>query len=126
MHKTPTTDSEDALNYQEQVTGRPAWFVYMIGEEEFDGFNGTELLEAKGPRYIKFFNNDGTPKYWYVRSGGFNELIEQASAQSRMAERVKLSLTWHVADAKVAEFLREIFKDRGWNNITVRHTPPAP
>jgi len=39
-------------------------------------------------------------------------------------EQLGLPLTWHVADAKVASFLREIFEDEGWNNITVRHTPP--
>ncbi len=47
-YKTPTSESDRAKAYQEQVTGRPAWWVYMIGEVEFDGFNGRELLEAKG------------------------------------------------------------------------------
>jgi hypothetical protein len=124
-YKKPTTDSEDALNYQEQVTGRPAWWVYMIGKLEFDGFNGKELLEAKGPGYCSFFNADGTPKYWYKNSGKFNEMMEQAKNQSKMAQRLGLPVTWHVADAEVAEFLREEFEGSGWNNITVRHTPPA-
>src|SRR6218665_289648 len=63
-YKKPTTRSKDSLDYQEQVTGRPAWWVYMIGEVEFDGLKGKELLEAKGPGYCSFFNADGTPKYW--------------------------------------------------------------
>jgi hypothetical protein len=124
-YKTPTTDSKNSLDYQEQVTGRPAWWVYMIGEVEFDGFKARELLEAKGPGYCSFFNADGTPKYWYRNSGKFDEMMRQAADQSRMAQQVGLPVTWHVADANVAKFLGEIFKKNGWNNITVRHTQPA-
>jgi hypothetical protein len=86
----------------------------------------TELLEAKGPGYCSFFNTDGTPKYWYVKSGKFNQLMTQAGRQSRIAERLGLQVTWHVADAKIVEFLRKEFKRAGWNNITVHHTAPAP
>ena len=124
-YKKPTTDSEPSLRYQEQITGRPAWYVYRVEGLEFDGFNGKHLLEAKGPGYCDFFNRDGTPKYWYRISGGFKEMMTQAERQSKMAERFGLPVTWHVADAQVAKFLREIFVDRGWNNITVLHTRPA-
>lgn len=124
-YKTPTTKSKDSLDYQEQVTGRPAWWVYMIGKLEFDGIRGKELLEAKGPGYCSFFNADGTPKYWYRISGGFKEMMEQARKQSEAARKLGLPLTWHVADAKVAEFLRREFARRGWNNTTVRHTAPG-
>ena len=54
-YKKPTTGSKRSLDYQEQVTGRPAWWVYMIGQLEFDGFKLGELLEAKGPGYCSFF-----------------------------------------------------------------------
>jgi hypothetical protein len=77
-YKKPTNDSQRSLDYQEQITGRPAWYVYLIGKLEFDGFNGKELLEAKGPGYCSFFNPDGTPQYWYVNSGKFNQMMEQA------------------------------------------------
>jgi hypothetical protein len=125
VHKTPTTRSDDALGYQEQVTGQPAWRVYKIGDVEFDGFTGKELLEAKGPNYIKFFNKDGSPKYWYRNSGKFDEMVEQASNQSKTAERVGLPLVWHVADAQMMKFLRAIFEDRDLRNIDVRYTPPV-
>jgi hypothetical protein len=124
-YQKPTTSSKASLDYQEQVTGRPAWWVYRVGELEFDGIRGTELLEAKGPGYCSFFNADGTPKYWYVRSGKFNQMMTQARQQSKMAERLGLPVTWHVADAKIVEFLRKEFKRAGWKNITVHHTPPA-
>jgi hypothetical protein len=99
--------------------------VYEIDGVEFDGFTSKELQEAKGPNYVNFFKKDGTPQDWYVGSGKFDELMTQARNQSEMAKQVKLPLTWYVADAKVAEFLREIFEDKGWSNITVQHTRPA-
>src|SRR5690242_1569506 len=71
VYKTPTTKSKDALDYQEQVTGQPAWRVYMIGEVEFDSFTGKELIEAKGRGYKSFFEKDGTPKDWYKLSKGY-------------------------------------------------------
>ncbi|WPB75572.1 Tox-REase-5 domain-containing protein [Archangium violaceum] len=124
-YKKPTTESKRSLDYQEQVTGRPAWWVYMIGDLEFDGIKLGELLEAKGPGYCSFFNADGTPKYWFHASGGFTQMMEQAENQSKMAQRLGRPLSWHVADAKVAEYLRELFKGRGWKNITVHHTWPV-
>lgn len=123
-YKKPTTGSKRSLDYQEQVTGRPAWWVYMVGNLEFDGIKLGELLEAKGPGYCSFFEANGTPKSWYMASGGFKELMNQAGNQSKMAQRLGMPVSWHVADAKVAEFLRELFKDEGWTNITVHHTRP--
>ncbi|HYO72617.1 MAG TPA: Tox-REase-5 domain-containing protein [Archangium sp.] len=124
-YKKPTNESKRSQDYQEQVTGRPAWWVYMLGEVEFDGIKLGELLEAKGPGYCSFFNADGTPKYWYVKSGKFDEMLNQAADQSKMAQQSGLPVRWHVADAGVAEFLREIFEERGWKNITVHHTRPV-
>ncbi|OJT22571.1 hypothetical protein BO221_22665 [Archangium sp. Cb G35] len=124
-YKKPTTESKRSLDYQEQVTGRPAWWVYMIGELEFDGIKLGELLEAKGPGYCSFFNADGSPKSWYKKSGKFDEMMEQARKQSEAALQMGLPLAWHVADAKVAEFLRKEFTRRKWNNTTVHHTPAA-
>ncbi|WP_309892987.1 Tox-REase-5 domain-containing protein [Archangium sp.] len=125
-YKKPTTESERSLEYQEQITGRPAWYVYMVGPVEFDGFNGKQLLEAKGPGYCSFFNPDGTPKYWYVNSGKFDEMLKQTRNQSETARLLGLPVTWHVADAQVAKHLSKIFEKEGWNNITVRHTRPVP
>jgi hypothetical protein len=121
-YKKPTNESQQSLDYQEQITGRPAWYVYMVGILEFDGFNGVELLEAKGPGYCSFFNPDGTPRYWYVNSGKFKEMMRQAGRQSEAARDLGYPVAWHVADAKVAEFLRETFKDEGLDNITVHDT----
>ncbi|KFA88597.1 Tox-REase-5 domain-containing protein, partial [Archangium violaceum] len=124
-YKNPTNESKRSLDYQEQVTGRPAWWVYMIGKLEFDGIKLGELLEAKGPGYCSFFEADGTPKSWYKNSGKFDQMMEQAERQSKLAQQLGLPVVWHVADAKVAEFLRQEFTRRKWNNTTVHHTPLA-
>jgi hypothetical protein len=125
-YKKPTTGSKRSLDYQEQVTGRPAWWVYLVGKLEFDGFKLGELLEAKGPGYCSFFAADGTPKSWFEASGGFKQLMEQARNQSKAAQHLGLPVSWHVADANVAAYLRELFKDNEWDNITVHHTRPVP
>jgi len=100
--------------------------VYSVEGLEFDGFNGKHLLEAKGPGYCSFFNPDGTPKYWYVNSGKFAEMMDQAGKQAKKAQLLGLPVTWHVADAQVAKHLREIFETKDLDNITVRHTRPTP
>ncbi|MFL5357258.1 Tox-REase-5 domain-containing protein [Archangium sp.] len=121
-YKTPTTESEDALDYQEQVTGQPAWRVYLIDGMEFDSFTGKELLEAKGPGYKQFLEKDGTLKPWFEGGKGFQGLMEQARKQSRIAKTLKLPLIWHVAEPEFASFLRQRFRREGWDNIDVRDT----
>jgi hypothetical protein len=122
-YKTSTTESKRSLEYQEQITGRPAWYVYMVGKVEFDGFNGVELLEAKGSGYKSFLMKNGNAKPWYANGEGFKGLLEQAEKQSRLAKTLKLPLVWHVAEAEFASFLRTVFTSNGLDNITVRHTP---
>jgi hypothetical protein len=124
-YKKPTTESKRSLDYQEQVTGRPAWWVYMIGNLEFDGIKLGELLEAKGPGYCSFFDADGTPKSWFEASGGFTQLMEQAERQSKVAQQLGMPVSWHVADANVAKSLRKLFEREGWRNITIHYTRPV-
>lgn len=123
-YKTPTTHSPRALEYQEQVTRQPAWRVYMVGDLEFDGFTGLELLEAKGVGYKHFLTKDGTAQPWFRSSKGFHGLMKQADKQSKLAQRLNLRLVWHVAEEEFANFLRKAFKQRQLNNIDVRYTPP--
>ncbi|WP_235217059.1 Tox-REase-5 domain-containing protein, partial [Archangium violaceum] len=124
-YKKPTTESKQALDYQEQVTGRPAWYVYMVGEVEFDGFTGTALLEAKGGSYKNFLTKDGMAQPWFEAGKGFKELVEQARRQSQAARTLNVPVVWHVAEAQFAAFLRKLFTRNGWKNITVHHTPAA-
>ncbi|MFY0583786.1 Tox-REase-5 domain-containing protein [Cystobacter fuscus] len=92
---------------------------------EFDGFNGKELLEAKGASYKSFLMKDGTAQPWFEGGKGFKGLMEQAEKQSQLAKTLKLPLVWHVAEAEFAKFLRRVFIDNGLENIEVRHTPPT-
>jgi hypothetical protein len=124
-YKTSTTESKRSLEYQEQITGRPAWYVYMAGTVEFDGFNGAQLLEAKGRGYKNFIKKDGRLQPWYEAGKGFKALLEQARRQSTLAETLNVPVVWHVAEVEFANFLRKLFKQEGWTNITVRHTRPV-
>jgi hypothetical protein len=123
-YKEPTTESKQALDYQEQVSGRPAWYVYMVGTVEFDGFNGTALLEAKAGSYKHFLTKSGKAQPWFEAGEGYKGLVEQAEKQSRLAETLKLPVEWHVAEVEFANYLRVLFKGRGWKNIKVVDTPP--
>ena len=125
VHKTPTTESEAARDYQEQVTGQPAWRVYEVDGVEFDGFTGGELLEAKGPSYKHFLEKDGTAKPWFEDGPGLESLLVQADRQLRIAQKAKVPLVWHVAEAEFAHFLRKTFQSQGFKSITVRHTSPT-
>ncbi|QRK12086.1 hypothetical protein JQX13_19785 [Archangium violaceum] len=124
-YKKPTTESEQARDYQEQITGRPAWWVYMTGAVEFDGFNGKALLEAKGGSYKNFLTKGGSAQHWFENGKGFKGLMDQARRQSDTARALNLPVIWHIAEAEFANFLRALFEENGWDNITVSHTPPA-
>ncbi|WP_095991930.1 Tox-REase-5 domain-containing protein [Cystobacter fuscus] len=124
-YKKPTTESRQALDYQEEITGRPAWYVYMIGRVEFDGFNGKELLEAKGASYKHFLKKDGTAQPWFLAGEGFTGLLDQARSQARLASALNLPLVWYVAEAEFAKFLCETFKDNRVYGIDVRFKQPT-
>jgi hypothetical protein len=122
-YKKPTTESKQALDYQEQITGRPAWYVYRVGAVEFDGFNGKALLEAKGGSYKNFLTKGGKAQPWFEAGEGFKGLLEQAERQSKIARTLKMPVVWHVAEVEFANFLRKLFEKNGWDNITVHSTP---
>ena len=63
--KTPTTDSENSIKYQQYVTGLDYQWIIMFGGVEFDGGDpktGT-LLEAKANIDFMFEDND-VLNYW--------------------------------------------------------------
>ena len=93
---------------------------------EFDGFNGQALLEAKGASYSHFLTKDGSVQPWFENGKGYKGLLAQARQQSDAARVLNLPVVWHVAELRFAEFLRALFEENGWVNISVRHTPPTP
>jgi hypothetical protein len=116
--------SERARRYQEQISGRSADEVYFIEGVEYDGFASGILKEAKGERYLEFFQKNGQPKAWYETSGEFERLIEQAGKQSRAARGTPVE--WHVAEREMVGILRRHFEEAGIKGIKVIHTPLLP
>ncbi len=116
--------SERSRHYQEQISGRSADEVYIIDGVEYDGFFSGVLKEAKGERYLEFFQKNGQPKSWYKDSGRFQELIDQARNQSKAARGAPVE--WHVAEREMVEILRNHFVEQRITGIKVIFTPPLP
>jgi len=105
--------SEVSARYQEQITGRPAGYVYDVNGVKFDGFSpaGSSLLDAKGPSYTKLLH------YGFAQDG----LLDDAARQTRAAGDA--TITWHVMEASAARQISDLLADAGFSNITVVHTP---
>ncbi|RYZ38535.1 MAG: hypothetical protein EOO71_23525, partial [Myxococcaceae bacterium] len=118
--------SERARAYQEQVTGAPKGSAYRVqqgdAKADFDGFDPKEdvLLEAKGPGYEAFIENDMTMKEFFR---GFKGMLEQARRQIDLSEGRRIR--WIVAEKRFADFLRKAFREFELENIEVVHVPPA-
>jgi hypothetical protein len=116
--------SDAARAYQSQKAGAPPGYAYRVkkGDEEvdFDGFEPTDrvLLEVKGPNLAKFFDGELDPKWFFT---GAKKFVDQARRQLKVAGG--LPVRWVVAEKKLAEALRKLFKDSNVNNIEVIHSP---
>jgi hypothetical protein len=117
--------ADRARDYQAQVTGAPKGSAYRVrqGDEEvdFDGYDPKEdlLLEAKGEGYEKFIQDNMLEKDFYK---GFGKMIDQAQRQDRMAGDTRIR--WYVAEKRLGDFLRGVFRRRGLK-IEVVHELPA-
>lgn len=82
------------------------------------------LIEAKGfnfgVAYEKWVTTgDNRPWTWYE-----NKMMNQAASQVEVAESQGWNLQWHFADAAVANYMQEKFREKGWP-IEVVYTPPT-
>ena len=116
--------TEEAREYQQQVTGAPPGWVYRVrtgpgpnDKVDFDGFENGRLQEVKGPGYRALFNKIGDKFYFK----GVNEMIEQATRQLNAVTETLIE--WHFAEKEVADFMRDLFRDKGLRRIRVTHTP---
>jgi hypothetical protein len=121
--------SARARAYQEQITGHSADEAYWVGGVgrksggvKFDGFEEGVLLEAKGPGYANKFLDTLDPKPWFKPSGA-KALVDQARRQFGAAMKTGTPIRWHVAEQKVAEAIRLLFKNERVVGIEVVHTP---
>lgn len=119
--------SEQARDYQAQVTGAPKRWAYKVCRDgdcvNFDGYDpktGT-LLEAKGREYQKWFDENLNPKYRFYE--GLDDMLEQAVRQKRVAGG--LPIRWHVAEPRMVAVLRKYFDSRGLQSIEVVYTQPV-
>jgi hypothetical protein len=114
--------SRRAARYQEQISGRSVDQSYIVRGVRFDGYKDGVLLEAKGPGYANKFLGDLSPKKWFTK--GAQNLVDQALRQVQAAKGAPIR--WHVAESKVAEAIRVLFKKNGVQEIEVIHTPVIP
>ncbi|QRK11193.1 hypothetical protein JQX13_14620 [Archangium violaceum] len=119
--------SEQARDYQAQVTGAPKGWAYRVtrGDDfvDFDGFDpktGT-LLEAKARGYQKWFDEDLNPTHDFYE--GIRGMLKQAGRQFRMA--AGRPVRWHVAEPRMVSVLRKYFDAEGFQSIEVVYTQPV-
>ena len=97
--------SARAQRYEEQVTGVTADRSYYVNGVEFDGYDGTHLLDAKGERYSIFIQSGLAP----YEPGG---LVETAARQADAARPTNTPIQWYVAEKETYQTLKDL-KDLG-------------
>jgi hypothetical protein len=86
---------------------------------KFDGIGPEGLIDAKGPGYSKFLNQDGTWKPW-IRETAASDLVDQAKRQTTAAQG--RPVVWYVAEPDAAAAIQKLVERRG---VTVIHRPPS-
>ncbi|MBN8229307.1 hypothetical protein JYK02_17500 [Corallococcus macrosporus] len=119
---TKESMSDRARRYQEQISGHSADEAYWVGNVKFDGFRDGVLLEAKGPGYANKFLDGLDPKPWF-KSTGADALANQAKRQTEAVQGLGIRIEWHVAEAKAANAIQRLLKNKGIQGIRIVHTP---
>ncbi|WP_257457884.1 restriction endonuclease fold toxin 5 domain-containing protein [Archangium lipolyticum] len=115
--------SKQARDYQSQVTGAPRRWCYRVCRAgkcvDYDGYDPETgvLQEAKGPGYDKWFNRNLEPKFGFK---GLKALREQAQKQARLAGGTPVR--WQVAEPRMVDILKRLFKEWNVTGIEVVHT----
>jgi len=114
-----TNMSEEAEAYELSSCGTPKGMGYYVDEVQFEGFSDGKLLDAK------FWRSDGRVggallkgEYW----AGW-KVVNQAERQLAVAGPRGVEVEWRIADDKVAEAVRTIFRAHKFS-IRVVHIPP--
>jgi hypothetical protein len=114
----PHSASPRAIAYQWQITALPIGVAVTLNGQVYDGCDQKtgNLLEAKGPGYERLMRNS------FLRNIIIKQFDNLAQRESEAAGgRI---VEWHFAEASVADWAREHFREKGFNNIVVIHTPP--
>jgi len=118
----PGNKSERAIAYQSQITGLPPGLAVQLNGVMFDGCRTTDgtMLEAKGPGIAQHLTDDGEWKP-YITLTGKAALDNQIMRQSEAAgDRI---VEWHVAEPRLAAYITQFAKSKGYSNIIVINTP---
>lgn len=118
----PGNKSDRSLAYQNQISGLPPGMAVFYNGIYFDGCRTTDgtLLEAKGPGYDWALTAEGEWKPWYE---GKQDLWDQLQRQSEAAG--DRPVEWHVAEPRVAQYLRALVQAQGYSNIQIIYTPAS-
>jgi hypothetical protein len=103
--------------YQLLITGNIGR-SYVIDSVRFDGFRNGILLDAKGPGYARFVENDQFKAWW----GGSDALLDQAQRQISVSNG-RHPIEWHVAEEDAANAIRNLLNSNGYGAISVIHSP---
>lgn len=111
--------SPRAQLYEEQVTGVVVQDSYIVGGVEFDGWDGTHLIDAKGLTWEKLLTED-----WAVDAR--RRLYAQARRQVAAVQSTGTPIQWHFAERGAVEYLT-LLQEHGRfpAEIELIYTPPA-
>jgi hypothetical protein len=101
-----------ARDYQTRITEWDGW-EYEVNGVLFDGFDGVNLIDAKG-NYSQFLDDQGKWHGWWT--GGDN-LVREAERQLEAAG--KTPIIWYVQDQKGANAISVLLKNRVSGTIIV-------
>jgi hypothetical protein len=116
--------SEQALAYQEQITGLPRGLDVKFRAVRYDGCDesdGGTLEDAKARGYANFMTG---PDTWYDWYRGRGRLERQMARQHDNAPDPIVE--WHFAEKGPADYFADFVAKRGWTNVKVFFTPPLP
>ena len=111
--------------FQHKVTQAPAGWVYRVWRNsekaDFDGFKHGVLQETKGLGYDKHFDADLKARRYFE---GAVRLVKQAKRQQGVAGGVPIR--WYVAEPRMVDILKKLFKRNDIIGIDVVYVPPPP
>jgi RHS repeat-associated protein len=113
--------SDRAAAYQMQIAGSAPDQAFVVGNVRFDGYNGTSLLEAKGPGYAQFVGSNGQFEPWFE---GSQKLVDQARSQLSVANGAPIE--WHIAEPEAFTAIQKLFGASNITGINLVRTPARP
>lgn len=117
----PSTLTQAAREYAIRATGNDTGLGIYVNGVEFDGIEGTLLLDAKNAGERSFYDVTGSDRF--TRDFKIPEVTRQARRQLLASQGSGASgIEWRVANQQVAEGLEDLFEEEKIF-ITVKYVP---